>query len=920
MRRFKRSIVISLACALMVSAVVALVLAALAPTWVEKSVAHFLESDAGIEGFEWQVRRIGFTGADFGGIKLGEKQPYALSAASVQIDYDLRGLLNWRLEQVRISGVDIFFELENGKLSFPGIDTEKLLKRGEGADRDSGKSGGPPVFVERVVFENAVLNGVFENNRFTIPLDLVLFSGDEDYANVRAVAELFPSGQRIGIDSLLERNEERLKVSFDTTGFRLGSFFGLFVPVSSLDLDGTVDLKGRAAFDLSSFKIVSAEVRLESESLAGSTGAVGFGKFVREEEPFRFGIEGGGGNWKFSASGLSVRSGVVDLDIEKFDGTVRTSENSVESEFAMTSELGIPRDGGPSLEPAVRRQWKGKASLVENARWFLDVENEPADGADGKGWHRVGTADFDARIMLPPFKISGNGDLARDSASVELKISDVRMDADAFSVRLPLLECSAELSKMKSEDKTAENKGEAQGLNFSVRVSDANVRSGASNANFSGVSLAGKVPDIDAAEKRFAGTLKIKGGGATNSQYDVAARNFNLEVPVAWPPSDRGEPGTVSLASLGFDGKNLGKIAAEIRQDGFGAIIDGVFRSEFVKGLNLKFKGSVQNGGHGLMGRLDFKIDNYRFGPGFRLADLVPEAQGVFLEGKLALEGGFAITGPKMESSARIGIDHLKISVDEPSAVVQGVRMDLDIPDLLALRSLPRQRISFESASVGNIRIKDGNVFFRVESPKSIFVERTDFKWCDGNVETNAMTIGIPFEELDFTLYCDRLDLAGVLEQLGGIKGEGKGSVNGRIPIRFENSSFKFDDGFLFSTPGQGGTVRLTGTDILMAGIPADTPQFAQVDLAREALKNYDYEWARINIDTKGENLHVNLKLDGQPAGPLPFRYDREFGGFARVEAESPGSNFQGIRLDVNFTLPLDEVLKYGLGLKGALE
>jgi hypothetical protein len=43
----------------------------------------------------------------------------------------------------------------------------------------------------------------------------------------------------------------------------------------------------------------------------------------------------------------------------------------------------------------------------------------------------------------------------------------------------------------------------------------------------------------------------------------------------------------------------------------------------------------------------------------------------------------------------------------------------------------------------------------------------------------------------------------------------------------------------------------------------------------------------------------------------LPFIYKKELGRFARVDAESKGSLFQGISLDVNLQLPLNQILRY---------
>jgi hypothetical protein len=150
-----------------------------------------------------------------------------------------------------------------------------------------------------------------------------------------------------------------------------------------------------------------------------------------------------------------------------------------------------------------------------------------------------------------------------------------------------------------------------------------------------------------------------------------------------------------------------------------------------------------------------------------------------------------------------------------------------------------------------------------------------------------------------------------ILEQFGAVNADGQGTVSGRLPIRIHNDKIHFKDGFLFSTPGEGGTIRLTGTETITAGIPTNTPQYAQIELAREALKDYDYDWAKLNLMTQGENVLLRLQFDGKPARPLPFVYKKEIGGFVKVEADSKGSVFQGISLDVNFKVPLDKILHY---------
>ncbi len=69
--------------------------------------------------------------------------------------------------------------------------------------------------------------------------------------------------------------------------------------------------------------------------------------------------------------------------------------------------------------------------------------------------------------------------------------------------------------------------------------------------------------------------------------------------------------------------------------------------------------------------------------------------------------------------------------------------------------------------------------------------------------------------------------------------------------------------------------------------------------------------WAKLNITSEGQDLLLRMQLDGKPANPLPFVYNKELGGFIKIKAEGKGSIFQGIRLNVNFRLPLNKMLQY---------
>jgi hypothetical protein len=200
---------------------------------------------------------------------------------------------------------------------------------------------------------------------------------------------------------------------------------------------------------------------------------------------------------------------------------------------------------------------------------------------------------------------------------------------------------------------------------------------------------------------------------------------------------------------------------------------------------------------------------------------------------------------------------------------------------------------------------------FQVEPGSVVFLENGRFQWCGGTVIIPATRFTAGKNAYDITAFCDRLKLDQLLEQLGLAQVEGGGAISGLIPVSLTDGRLHFNNAFLYSSPGEGGVIRVQGSEVLTAGVPEGTPQYNQMELARYALKDYDYQWAKVTMNSAGEDLLVQLQFDGKPAEPLPFVYDSASGGFVKTAPGTPGSVFQGIRLDVNVTLPLNRILRY---------
>jgi len=304
----------------------------------------------------------------------------------------------------------------------------------------------------------------------------------------------------------------------------------------------------------------------------------------------------------------------------------------------------------------------------------------------------------------------------------------------------------------------------------------------------------------------------------------------------------------------------------------------------------------------------------WRLGGILKIADgrFVPATEGLALGGNFSLVGRIVAGEANAKSSLETSLTDGLVVWKEHGFKVEGLNVGLLIADLMEVRSAPMQHLYFRQASFGAVTVEEGDADFQIASSDSVVVERGRVQWCGGQVHVEAMQISPAKKSYEVVLYCDRLNLATVLEQLGAAQAKGDGTVSGRIPLRIENGRLIFGNGFLFSSPGDGGTIRLRGTEALTKGIPPGTPQYIQFALAEEALKDFEYKWAKVTLMTEGNDLVAHLELDGKPAQPLPFVFNKELGFFARAEAGSQGSVFQGIKLDVNFRLPINQLLHYG--------
>ncbi|MCP4117631.1 MAG: hypothetical protein GY737_19985 [Desulfobacteraceae bacterium] len=824
----------------------------LAPPLAERIVLERVRQIPGLEAFSLHIRSIGFSGADIQGITTGS----SLSIDAVHLDYSIPSLLEKRIGRVVVTGLDLKGEITPAGPRFADFSMEK----------DSGGPSAPaPAGIPKELFAllpetirvtHSVVSMTMDTHHMRLPLDLSI--GVRHSENrVRLLMTLFPFGETVEM-AVRATPETGLEiVNLKASGFALAHLQPLadaFAP--GIRLDGATDLLVSKTMD---------------------------------------------SDWAMSLSRLGVATPlpltVSDLEIEIPTLSPLSAAGSLVLETPMARPVDVNFTG----------------SLGPDNRWNLDLK---AANHGSKAYEFV-LGDKELTVMNPSLDMQVRGKGA---------LGEVAFTAKADKCGGEMKNASGSISGLSLKGRGSFNLDgdhDRLDLTFTAGSGPVKIVSGDRFARAPAVKIPGRLVLDGNYTPRVTVIPTVNGAWAGASSPKVTARDISFTLPFSLPLGEDAQTGRFRIANLIHGKQTVGRLSGTVDQTEDGVIARGrvdlspILGSGPAPGPGVDFNMRAwlpQDSSPRAEAEIYFKKQEISSGniPARYLAQ-ASDLEFSFLVdafAKLVFENN------RPRCSLDLNVTRGRVTSDEKNLRVNGINASLGFDDLLSLRSRPGQVVTVDAVKIYDIAISDAKLNYTLESPESFLIEQAGFNWCEGRVTTESMRIFADKQDYSLSLFCDRLRLSEILRQVGSFHAEGEGTLNGRIPVTYSNGSIAFNKGFLFSTPGRGGKIRIQGTEILTAGIPKGSLQYTQIDLAREALKDYQYKWAKLAFNTKGENLLVKMEFDGEPENRLPFVYRKELGGFARVDASSPGSKFQGIKIDVNLELPFNRVMKFGAKLK----
>ncbi len=830
------------------------------PRIVQEFVVPMLAGSLHAPELSVDIRRADFNGLDLGEVSLSHEQ--GLTAGAVLIDWSLSGLLQGRIDRVSILDLEVRVRKNDEKWEIPGL---PRLEKSSDADAE-------PTFVPSVgtmhVDGRIRLEGQGPPHSFPFSVNGSL---DEDTAILlNAKTALAGQDATLALKGNLQQNDFQLTCIVPPAS--IAALASMVPELQNLPLAGTLRAKVEASLPPDQKPVLEAKLGLDAfQSVLGGTTLAQDGNstlsLAWRNEP------------QLSLSALSLNA-PLPLTLAVKDITANLEDMSFGCSWSLTIPAlpGIAFPSPPSLNGSCELE-------ATDQGWIMRTEAELE--ALAATLNQV--PELDLALDTTTLSLEASMGKAGTFVNGALALGRLRLTREATSATLSGLSLTG-------------NATATTNVNGTLNLSGARLEARQPGMALATTRLDGQCTFALNEQLSLGGVINL---GARASSGDTVAL-MNLRLPLAWP-TPATSSGSFNL-DLKWKGKGLAKIACGIAQDLHGATFDGTL-SALPVAVRAPLKGRIDT--KNISGSwAEIKAAQTISLPG-NLASFVP-AVGE-LSGKARLDAtarldmsqGIAVLPTSLKLTG-LSLAHTKSEVTLTKGSVE-----LAFSNLLSMRSDPDGRMNFDRLQLGTIILEQGDIHFQIEALHSILVEGCRFQWAGGRIGSQAFRINPNVEDYTVELYCDRVEMAQALEQFGMTQAQGGGTANGRIPVHYADGTLTFDNGFLYSTPGEKGVLKVKGTEILTAGVAPGTPQYGQLDLAAEALKDFTYDWARIRINTEERELIVSLELDGKPEKPLPFSYNRDIGGFARVDASSPGSVFQGIRLDVNFRLPLDQLLQY---------
>ncbi|MDI1336043.1 MAG: YdbH domain-containing protein [Lacunisphaera sp.] len=254
-------------------------------------------------------------------------------------------------------------------------------------------------------------------------------------------------------------------------------------------------------------------------------------------------------------------------------------------------------------------------------------------------------------------------------------------------------------------------------------------------------------------------------------------------------------------------------------------------------------------------------------------------------------EGRWA--GKEFTATARVRLRGGHAAHTEHAVAADGVEADLEFSDLDHFRTKPGT-LRIAELRTGRLTLRDVDAEFAFEEANKIVVTRATLKGLGGTAALEPFKYFLNQRELEAVVLVEGINIEEVMALTQDLPAKATGRVNGRFPIRVDDTGVRLGTGWLQLTPGVAAEIQFNAAGLLTRGLSTNSPSYAVLKKVESGLLKLAI--SELRLDLRPPNAppgrSATLHIAGQPLDP---------------GVKAP------VTLDLNVNGPLEKLLNMGL-------
>lgn len=264
------------------------------------------------------------------------------------------------------------------------------------------------------------------------------------------------------------------------------------------------------------------------------------------------------------------------------------------------------------------------------------------------------------------------------------------------------------------------------------------------------------------------------------------------------------------------------------------------------------------------------------------------EAEGKFTG---AAEGRLA--GKELTTTGTVQLKEGRAKNDTLGVNAEGIELTLEFTDFAKVITKPGS-LRIRELRAGKLQLRAMDYLFALDGPGKIAILRATFQALGGTVSTEPFNYFPNLREVDAVVLVDGLSVEEIMALTQDLPAKATGRVNGRFPLRIDDSGLRLGTGWLQLKPGVAAEIQFNTSGLLTGGMAQGSPSYTVLKKIESGLLKLKVNEMRLDIRPPNApaGRSAQLHLAGEPVDP---------------EVKAP------VILDLNVNGPLEKLINLGL-------